>query len=206
MVVGNSPTGWLYLLFGILIALVLAGLAWLTPESAFTGSAGGATAVASPLAPVHVGTATAKVFPLPSGNAVVIDAAVNSGALPPPHFEVGYEITITAKGHVTITVTPEGAQGAGAITPTAKQHTISREIGVDGLQRLLNEMDRAGFFGLSPLQGSPRVGGPTSIIDVHLANGAWSVDGAQLPPAALDTLNQIQTLIAAAVGYQPPAS
>lgn len=193
----NLASNMLTMLLGLLFAFTF----WFWSSSVIAADGSTPSGASSPMA---MGTPVAqRVFPLPSGKTIVIDAAVNRGALP-PEYQAGYEITIDATGHALITVTPQGAYAA---TPTAKQQVITREVRVAGLQALLNRLERGGYFRLDQLRGGQGMpaGAPGNVISVTLADGKWSMNGPALSPSAEMQLDRMQGWIAEAVGFQPPA-
>lgn len=177
---------------GFIFALLLALLFWFWGAATITGSDQGG--------PIRVPAHPNGQYQLPTGNAVVIDAVVNRGPLP-PIYQAGYEITIDATGHAVITVTPPGG-APGVPHPSATPQTIATEIGVAGLQRLLGQLSEAGFFTLRN-NGTPLIGGPESAIAVTLADGIWQARAAELDAGGQSRLQHAQQLIAAAVRYNP---
>jgi hypothetical protein len=119
---------------------------------------------------------------------IVISAIVNAGPLP-PEYQNGYEIAIDTTGHVVYTVTTEG-----------NDTEYTAEIGVDGVQALLAELDGAGFFYLpvaDEFAGEDLpVGGQVSILDIELADGTWMVDGnTPLESQEQSTLDAAQAIV-----------
>lgn len=128
---------------------------------------------------------------------MVIHAVVNVGPLP-PEYQEGYEITIDAAGIATIVVTPLGAEEP--ITTTA-------DLGPDGLQNLLRDLDNAGFFYLPTTESLDEtdvpIGGDVSNLQVTLVDDVWEVPGAALTGIDRETLDQAQRLLVIAVGLDP---
>jgi hypothetical protein len=123
----------------------------------------------------------------------VIFSAVNNGSVP-PEYQEGVEVTIDATGHATIQTKTEG-------TPVPSEQAV--DIGVDGLQQLLVQLQSIGYFDLpqpNPIVETPQpVGGPNNILSVTLADGSWSPRADLLDDAQLVILNQAQQAIANAV-------
>jgi hypothetical protein len=127
----------------------------------------------------------------------VIHALVNVGPLP-PEYQEGYEITIDASGVATVAVTPLGAAEAIA--------TIV-DLGPDGLQHLLRDLDNAGFFYLATVKTLDEtdvpIGGDVSDLTITLVDDVWDVPGAALTADERTTLDEAQRLLVIAVGLDP---
>lgn len=128
----------------------------------------------------------------------VIHAVVNVGPLP-PEYQEGYEISIDATGVATVVVTPLGA--------SAEPITTSVDLGPDGLQNLLRDLDNAGFFYLPTTEGLDEtdvpIGGDVSDLTITLIDAVWEVPGAALTADERATLDQAQRLLVTAVGLDP---
>jgi hypothetical protein len=144
-------------------------------------------------------------YQLPASG-TVIHAVVNNGPLP-PEYQAGYEITIDATGQATVIVTPEGAAESLGDQRTAEQITTVVELGTDGLQHLLRDMDNSDFFYL-PTRAEVEaediiVGDDVSFIEVTLADGTWDISGSGMQPDDRARLDDVQSFLAAAVGLDP---
>lgn len=135
-------------------------------------------------------------YQLPESGSV-IEAIVNAGPLP-PEYQNGYSIKIDATGHVGYTVTTEG-----------EDTEYSGEIGIDGMQVLLSELEGSGYYFLpraEEFDGEDMpVGGSVSVLSVNLLGGAWSVDGKTLMEASeQDSLSLAQSIVERAVSRVIP--
>lgn len=113
----------------------------------------------------------------PSGP--VIEARVNNGPVA-PDAQAGYLIVIEPDGTVTITETPAGASSSlDADARTAEETVRTEQIGEEGVQRILNELDRCNFYYLPQRdEVDPSElpdGGGISILRVMLVDGEWEV-------------------------------
>jgi hypothetical protein len=163
------------------------------------------TPVASPTPCVPVPAVNASPiaadgsFPMPICGTVVIDSTVNNGPVP-PEYQQGYEITIDTGGVAIVAITHEG-------TPTPTVQIVN--LGPDGLQKLLQQLQEIGFFGL-PDPGTPgpdepiMVGGPTNNLSVWLGDQFWQISESELSSDDLAILNEAQQAILSAVGGMAP--
>ena len=143
-------------------------------------------------------------YQLPASGTVV-RAVVNNGPLP-PEYQEGYEISIDVGGLATAVVTPQGAAADLGEERTAEQRTMTVDLGPDGLQALLRDLDATGFFFLPQRHelepNDFQVGGPVSNLTVTLAGGVWDVQGAGLRGQDLAWLDEAQAIVARAIGLE----
>jgi hypothetical protein len=131
----------------------------------------------------------------------VIDAVVNNGPIS-PEFQQGYEITIDTGGVAIYAIKQQG-------TPTPVVQIVN--LGPDGLQQLLGQLQEIDFFGIA-FQGTPgpgtpiMVGGPTNSLSVWLGDQTWQVSQADLSSDDLAILEESQQAILAAVQVTPGAT
>jgi hypothetical protein len=196
---------WLLVAMFIGSALVVIGAS----SSAGVSANAQATPETGPLAPATpcvpasgVGAtpiATDGEFPMPTCGTVVIDATVNAGPLP-PEYQEGYEITIDTSGVAIVAINWEG-------TPTPEVTIVN--LGEDGLQELLQQLQEIGFFDLLS-EGTPGpesdmpVGGPTNNLSVWLGDQTWQVSEYWLSSEGQEILNESQQAIVDAVGVAVP--
>ena len=115
--------------------------------------------------------------------ATVIDLTFGNPTLP-PEYQYGYEVTIDASGHAVATISPVGSR---ASTPTVDASEQSAELGEDGLQDLLAELEALGFFELPPEDPENLlIGGEVDAIEVTLADGQWRVNSWSLEGSDLE--------------------
>jgi hypothetical protein len=136
---------------------------------------------------------------MPTCGTVVIDATVNNGPLP-PEYQQGYEITIDTGGVAIVAIYWEG-------TPTPEVHIVN--LGEDGLQQLLQQLQEIGYFDLLS-GGTPGpefdvpVGGPTNNLSVWLGTQTWQVSEYWLSEEGAAILAEAQRAIVDAVGVTVP--
>jgi hypothetical protein len=182
-------------IFGIIIGALLALFGLFGSWSEYEGTSGDQTCAVDDDGVSRCGPSKIDgLYQLPDSG-VVVSAIVNNGPLP-PEYQAGYEITIDADGHVTIEDTDEG---------TPEPAVSTADIGVDGLQELLGDLETAGFFYLpvwSEFEDADvPVGGGVSDLTVTLEDGTWEVYGAPLEdPDDIGILDSSQTIVANAVG------
>jgi hypothetical protein len=173
----------------LLLSLLIGSVAIVPSNAAAVQETCAATPMASGATPV----ATDGQFQLSDCATTVIFSAVNNGSVP-PEYQEGVEVTIDATGHATIQTKTEG-------TPAPAEQTA--DIGVEGLQRLLGQLQTIGYFDLpqpNPVGETPQpVGGPNNILSVTLADGSWSPRADLLDDAQVAILNQAQQAISNAV-------
>jgi ribosomal protein S11 len=173
----------------LLLSLLIGSVAIVPSNSAAKQETCAATPVATGATPV----ATDGQFKYSDCATTVIFSAVNNGSVP-PEYQEGTEITIDSAGHAAIETKTEG-------TPVPAEQAV--EIGVDGLQQLLVQLQDIGYFDLpqpNPVDETPQpVGGPNNVLSVTLADGTWSPRADLLDDAQLSVLNQAQQAIANAV-------
>jgi hypothetical protein len=138
---------------------------------------------------------------MPTCGTVVIDAIVNNGPVS-PEFQQGYEVTIDTGGVAIVAIKQQG-------TPTPEVQIVN--LGPDGLQNLLGQLQETGFFGIPDL-GTPGpdepilVGGPTNTLSVWLGDQTWQFGEADLGEDDLAILNEAQHAVLAAVQVTPGAT
>jgi hypothetical protein len=136
----------------------------------------------------------------------VIHAVVNVGPLP-PEYQEGYEITIDATGVATVVITPLGASDDLGDAATREPIVTTTDLGSDGLQQLLRNLDDTGFFYLPTTENLDEsdvpIGGDVSDLTITLVDDAWEVPGAALTADERATLDQAQRLLVIAVGLDP---
>ena len=144
-------------------------------------------------------------YQLPASG-TVIHVVVNNGSLP-PEYQEGYEITIDATGEATVVVTPEGASAELGDQQTAEQTITTVSLGVDGLQQLLRDLESESFFFLPTRQEVEEdgviAGDTVSVVDVTLQDGNWEISGSGMDADDRARLDDVQRVIAAAVGFDP---
>jgi hypothetical protein len=144
-------------------------------------------------------------YQLPASG-TVIRAVVNNGSLP-PEFQQGYEIAIDATGRATVVVTPEGASPDLGDQRSADQIVTSVDLGTDGLQLLLHALDSAGYFFLptrAEVEAEGAIAGDTvSVVEVALQDATWEISGSGMDADDRARLDDVQVLLAAAVGLDP---
>jgi hypothetical protein len=150
-------------------------------------------------------TAVDGTYDLPASGTVV-HALVNNGSLP-PEYQQGYEITIDTTGQATVVVTPEGASPELGDLRTAEQITTTVDLGTDGLQQLLRDLDNQSFFLLPTREEVERdgviAGDSVSIVEVTLAEGTWEISGSGMEPGDRARLDAFQDILAITVGLNP---
>jgi hypothetical protein len=136
----------------------------------------------------------------------VIHAVVNVGPLP-PEYQEGYEITIDATGVATVVVTPLGASDDLGDAATREPIVTTVDLGPDGLQNLLRDLDNSGFFYLPTTESLDEtdvpIGGDVSNLTIKLIDDVWEVPGAALTSDDRETLDHAQRLLVIAVGLDP---
>jgi hypothetical protein len=180
-----------------------------------TGSAGGSRSVvarsdATPEASPQASPAAAGgprsvdgAYLLPDDpTATVIDLTFGNATLP-PEYQYGYEVTIDASGHADIAISPVGSRAG---TPSVEPIQRTEEIGADGLQKLLAELDAIGYFALPPRDPDRiLIGGEVDAIEVTLADGDWVVNSWSLDTAGQrDRFAAAHLTILKAVGVESP--
>jgi hypothetical protein len=147
-------------------------------------------------------------YQLPSSGTVV-HALVNNGPLP-PEYQDGYEITIDAAGRATVVVTAPGASDDLGDQRTLDPIRTTVDLGIDGLQQLLRDLDNAGFFFLRTRDeidpADIPIGGDVSNLEVTLADRSWDVEGAGLQSDDRVRLDEAQRVLAVAVELDPAGS
>lgn len=138
----------------------------------------------------------------------VIRSVVHTGPVA-PEYQAGYEIVVDAGGTVTITETPPGASGdLSQADRTAEETVRTEEIGADGVQDLLAELETCDFYYLPQrsefTDRDMPVGGSVSILEVQLADGAWEVSRAVLSGRDGRRFDQCQELLADRFGVTAP--
>jgi hypothetical protein len=176
------------LIVGLIAGLFLALLGLFGGFTAYEGANQAASCVVAVNGTEHCSPALVNGEYQVPDSGVVISSAVNNGPVA-PEYQNGYAIEIDVTGHVTYTVTNEG-----------KDTEYAAEIGGDGVQELLAELDSAGFFYLPVADEfaseSLPVGGQVSVLTVQLADGSWAVDGnTPLESWDQETLDAAQAIV-----------
>jgi hypothetical protein len=144
-------------------------------------------------------------YQLPASG-TVIHVVVNNGSLP-PEYQQGYEITIDAAGEATVVVTPEGAAADIGDQQTAEQIITRVSLGTEGLQQLLRDLESANLFFLptrEEVEAEGVIAGDTvSVVEVTLRDGRWEISGSGMEADDRARLDDVQRLIADAVGLNP---
>lgn len=171
-------------ILGVALIAGIAGSGPFRSGSARRAEPAGSTPEASPQASPAANGGPRRVdgrYQLPDDPAAtVIDLTVGNGSLP-PEYQYGYEVTIDASGHAVVTISPVGSKASPVAVETTRR-TV--EIGEDGLQDLLAEMDERGFFALPPADPDQiLVGGEVDVIEVTLADDDWTVNNWSLEAA-----------------------
>lgn len=109
----------------------------------------------------------------------VIEVRVNNGPVSPESQE-GFEIVIDAAGTATITVTPMGSSDDLSDSErTAEQTVRTEEIGEEGVQQVLGELEACGFYYLPQRHevdpSDLPDGGNIAVLEVTLVDGIWEV-------------------------------
>lgn len=140
------------------------------------------------------------LYQLPD-DGVVLEMRVNNGPVAPDSQE-GFEIVLEADGTATITEMPMGSsEDLSASQRTAEQIVRTDEIGVDGVQELLSDLEHCGFYYLPQRdEVDPSElpdGGGISIIEVSLVDGTWEVfNQAVLEPADQYAFDGCESVVA----------
>lgn len=143
------------------------------------------------------------------GDGIVIRSFVHSGPIS-PEFQEGYEIVVDAAGTVTITETPQGASSDLPESERDAEETVrTEEIGSEGLQGLLRDLDGCGAFYL-PQRGEMSdeempIGGSVNDLEIRLDDGRWDVSGALLEGDDAGNLKACQGMLAEKFGVLGPA-
>jgi hypothetical protein len=157
------------------LILIIIALLWFSIWGAATGSTGSEQTCSASTGDniSRCGPETSNgAYALPSEGAV-IRSVVNNGPIS-PEYQAGYEIEIDADGVVTI------SEFQGEADPTVRTVVIT----LDEVQSLLTDFERCGLYYLpqaAEFEGTDLpVGGPVSLLQVHLRNGDWEVSGDML--------------------------
>ena len=138
-----------------------------------------------------------------SAEALVIDSKVDNGPVAPESQE-GYEIKIFGSGRAEITITPPGASDALGSQTTAEKQMRTVDLTNAELTQLLQQLQDAGYFRLTQANdinpNSQTVGGSTSLLNVSLVDGDWTVNGNGLTDSQANTLEKAQKIVSDAVG------
>ena len=138
-----------------------------------------------------------------SAEALVIDSKVDNGPVAPESQE-GYEIKIFGSGRAEITITPPGASDALGSQTTAEKQMRTVDLTDAELTQLLQQLQDAGYFRLTQANdinpNSQTVGGSTSLLNVSLVDGDWTVNGNGLTDSQANTLEKVQKIVSDAVG------
>ena len=136
-------------------------------------------------------------YELPAGNEIVIRIAENNGSVS-PEFQTGYAVEIDSSGHAEYIFTPEGASGDMTDTTPEPQVTTA-DLGEDGLQALLKQLDTTGVFDLANPDDEPSPGASVDVLEVTLDDGTWLIQNVDLADDAATQLDLAQALIVATV-------
>lgn len=136
-------------------------------------------------------------YELPAGNEIVIRIAENNGSVS-PEFQTGYAVEIDASGHAEYIFTPEGASGDMTDT-TAEPQVTTADLGEDGLQALLKQLDTTGVFDLANPDDEAPLGASVDVLEVTLDDGTWLIQNVDLADDAATQLDLAQALIVATV-------
>jgi hypothetical protein len=127
----------------------------------------------------------------------VITVVVNNGPLS-PEYQKGYAINVGPDGTVTIVES----------IPDSESIIRTESIGVDDVQQLLTTLEQCQFYFLPQIDefddSALPVGGPVSVIRVHLANGDWGVAADTLTGEDLTRFESCQQAFSEQFDVQPP--
>jgi hypothetical protein len=134
--------------------------------------------------------------------AIVIELRFGNPTLP-PEYQYGYDVTVDASGHAVATISPVGSR---ASTPTADRSELTAELGEDGLQDMLAELDALGLFALPPEDPDRLlIGGEVDRIEVTLTDGQWRFNSWSLDrPNDLKRFAAAHEVILRGIGMDEP--